>query len=433
MSVKDEHATLDTKRTVIDGLLALTDQALVSLNSFVTVFLVSQLCSSRDVNLYALAWSILNFFRVIQERSLAAPYFVFAHEKDRDAIRFLGSSLTHQSVFALVSSLLFVLAATVLSFREFPEGMVPCLLSLVVASPFILLRDHLRAVSCAHFNYRAAVILSGGALALQIALILTIWSWGALNVIVVVIMMGAASAISCGIWFLSRTLPLQFDGASIQSDWISTIRFSKWLVAARAFPTAASSALPWIVLWAINEDASGLLLKYSTLANVALMFLSGANNFFLPRIVKSLQERGTSAMVSVLMQSAIVFTVVLSILSLVFFFLGDWLIETVFKEDPGNHGLVVGLLGLNFLIVSYSMVAGNGMTAMGKPQGLFWGELAFGIVAVVMAVSLSPAFGLAGTAIALCLASLAATVVESGMLFVLLREARGQYEAEGAV
>ena len=216
-------------------------------------------------------------------------------------------------------------------------------------------------------------------------------------------------------------------------DWRKTREFSKWLVAARAFPTAASSALPWIVLWSINEDASGVLLKCLTLANVGLMFLTGANNFFLPRIVKSLNEKGAGAMVNVLFQSAIAFTIVLSALSLTFFLLGDWLVETVFKSGEGNHGLVVGLLGLNFLIVSYSMVAGNGMTALGKPEGLFWGELSYGIVAIVMAVALSPVWGLVGTAIALCLASLAATIVESSMLYSLLRDSSGRVKAESAV
>ena len=426
MSAVDEPESLNSKRNVSDGLLALTDQAFVSLNSFVTVFLVARLCESQDINLYALAWSILNFFRVIQERTLAAPYFVFAHEKDRNASTFLGSSLTHQGVFAIASSLLFVFAAAFFAIRQYPEGIATCLLVLVAAAPFVLLRDHLRAVSCAHFNYKAAVMLSGGALFLQVGFMLAAWQAGMLNVFVVLAVMGLASLIACGFWLYVRTQHFEFDKAKVLTDWNTTKEYSKWLVAARAFPTAASSALPWIVLWCINEDASGLLLKCLTLANVALMFLSGANNFFLPRIVKSLNEKGPAAMVNVLFQSAIAFTVVLSALSLGFFVCGDWLIEVVLKGGPGDHGLVVGLLGVNFLIVSYSMVAGNGMTAIGKPEGLFWGELSYGIVALVMAVVLSPTWGLVGTAIALCLASLAATVVETSMLYFLLADLRKQ-------
>ena len=164
MSVEDEIESPSLKRNLHDGVLALMDQAFVSLNSFVTVFLVAQLCSTRDINLYALAWSILNFFRVIQERTLAAPYFVFAHEQDQDKPTFLGSSLTHQGAFAVLSSLLFVVAASFFAIRQNPQGISSCLFVLVFAAPFILLRDHLRAVSCANFNYRAAVLLSGGAL-----------------------------------------------------------------------------------------------------------------------------------------------------------------------------------------------------------------------------------------------------------------------------
>lgn len=428
----DKTESLKSRRSVFDGLLALTDQALVSLNSFITVLLISHWCESHDVNLYALAWSILNFFRVIQERSLAAPYFVFAHQKQGDQPTFLGSSLTHQSVFGVGSSILFMIAAAVFAIRQYPQGIGSCLLVLVIAAPCILLRDHLRAVSCAHINYRAAVLLSGGALGLQVGLMWIAWLFDVLNVYTVLALMGVASLAACALWLMNRTQPFSFERSRFVADWMVTSQFSKWLVAARAFPTAASSALPWIVLWAINEDAAGLLLKCLTLANLALMFLTGANNFFMPRIVKALNERGTSAMVHVLYQSALVFTVVLSMLSLTFFLFGDWLIERMFKEGPGNHGIVVGLLGLHFLIVSYSMVAGNGMTALARPQGLFWGELSYGIVATVMAIALSPLWGLVGTAIALCLASLAATVVEAGMLFYLLRNSPQQMEAGGA-
>ena len=431
MSAADEPESLNSKRNICDGLLALADQAFVSLNSFVIVFLVSRLCEIQDINLYALTWAILNFFRVIQERTLAAPYFVFAHEKDRNASTFLGSSLTHQGVYAIASSLLFVFAAGYFAIRKDPEGIAACLAVLVFAAPFILLRDHLRAVSCAHFNYKAAALLSGGALFLQIGFVLVVWLTGMLNVVLVLVIMGLASLIACGFWLCLGTQQFEFDKTRVLQDWNSTKEYSKWLVAARAFPTAASSALPWIVLWCINEDASGLLLKCLTLANVALMFLSGANNFFLPRIVKSLQEKGPTAMVNVLFQSAIAFTVVLSILSLGFFVFGDWVIEVVLKAGEGDHGLVVGLLGLNFLIVSYSMVAGNGMTAMGKPAGLFWGELSYGIVAVVLVIALSPTWGLVGTAIGLCLASLVATIVETGMLYFLLRDSRHKVEAGG--
>ena len=52
------------------GLLALVDQGFVSLNTFVTMVLVTQLCARSDLNLYALAWSVFAFFRVGQERAL---------------------------------------------------------------------------------------------------------------------------------------------------------------------------------------------------------------------------------------------------------------------------------------------------------------------------------------------------------------------------
>ena len=102
IGVASESVNEPTSRNVSRGLLALFDQAFVSLNNFITFILVAQFCSRDDLNLYVLAWSIFNVFRVIQERGLAAPYFVFAHEKDRQNDTFSGSSLTHQFLFCLL-------------------------------------------------------------------------------------------------------------------------------------------------------------------------------------------------------------------------------------------------------------------------------------------------------------------------------------------
>ncbi len=417
----DEPDGATLKRTVWNGALALVDQAFVSLNTFVTLILVAQFCDRSDVNLYALAWPVLNVFRVIQERALTAPYVMFAHERGRNMKTFLGSSLSHQSLFALTTSFLLVIVAIFFSLRAYPAGMSGCMWMLVGASPFVLLRDHLRAISCAHFRYGIAVMLSVSAMILQIAIILILKFIGRLNVEMVFLAMGVASLIPCIYWLLLRPQPFGFDRRQIQTDWKTTSSYSKWLVAARTFPSIAASMLPWIVLWTIDENASGILMACMQLANISMMFVFGSNNFFLPRAVKALHDQGLAAMIRILKESVVVYSLVLSILCGTFFALGDWIMGLAFGEEFVGYSLVAGLLGLNVLIVSYSMIAGNGMAAIGKPQGLFWGELAFGVVAVIMAILLSPLWGLMGTSIALCLASLAATVVETAMLMQMLR------------
>lgn len=416
-----ETASDSTSRNLTRGLLALFDQAFVSLNNFVTFILVAQFCSRDDLNLYVLAWSIFNVFRVIQERGLAAPYFVFANEKDHDNVSFSGSSLIHQGLFAIAISLLFIGLASIFGWRGSPVGMAACILALVLASPFVLLRDHLRAISCAHFRYGYAVMLSAIAMSVQIALILIADWLDSLNVVVVFMAMGVGSLLPCALWYFLRPIAIRFDFARLRPDWKTTYAYSKWLVAARIFPSLAMGIMPWIVMWAINEDAAGTLGGCITLANISNMFVFGANYFFLPRAVKALNDNGQNAMTKVLLETVIVFSAVLSCLCFVYLFLGDWILVFVFDESFEGYAVLASLIGLSYLIVSYSTIAGNGMTALGNPEGLFWGELAFGIVAIIFGTLLSFQFGLIGTAVALCIASLLATVVETRYLFRLLK------------
>lgn len=424
------------------GFLALLDQGFVSLNTFVTLILVAKLCGKSAVNLYVLAWSLLNVVRVIQERLIAAPYVVFAHQENRDRQTFLGSSLIQQAAFSFGTLVLFLVLASVVAgnewlgrpgWLEMPGGMAACLLIIAVAGPMILLRDHLRTISCTHFQYPTAVFLSGTALVIQLSLIYGVYAFGWLNAIWVFAAMGFASLLPTMAWFAARPQPFRFNRRQAKSDWNVTFQYSRWLVAARVFPTVASCLLPFIALWMINEDASGAFGSCMTLANVSLIFVYGANNFFQPRAVQAFNTHGSRALCMILVESAVFFGVVLSVLCAVYFLLGDQLLAFLLTDEFVGYGGVVGILGIYGLIVSFSIVAGNGMAALGEPQGLFWGEVAFSFVTVGLAVWLCGFMGITGIAWALVGGACVATVIAGVFFAYLLRQAPADSAPEKVV
>ena len=413
--INDQEPT-GGKRDFLKALYALVDQGFVSLTNFITFVLVAKFGSRDDVNLYVLAWSIVNVARVIQERGLAAPYFVFANQSDRDRQTFLGSSLFHQSVFAVIAAFVFVVLSVVFYFRGTPVGMLGCSMMLVVSAPFVLLRDHLRAISCAHFRYGAAVFLSSLAMLLQVAIIYGAFVAERMNVVVVFGAMGISSFVPCLIWILARPQPLKFDRTRFKSDWNDTLEYSKWLVTARIFPSVAMGLVPWIVIWVLDEDAAGTWGACVTLANISNMFVFGANYFFMPKTVRALDRDGIPGLYRVLIQTAVTFTIVLSALCMFYWWFGDFVMEHIFSGAFKGNASLAAVIGLSYLIVSYSTIAGNGMTAIGKPEGLFWGELSYGMVAIAAVIVLAMQYGLMGAAIGMCLAAVAATIVETAFL-----------------
>lgn len=404
--------------------LALADQAFVSLNSFVTMMVVAKLCSADELAVYVLALSILFFFRVIQERLLGAPYVVFAHQAHRENSAFLGSSLIQQAFFSIASGLAFLGLSALTNLQLTPAGLGECFVVIAIAIGPILLRDHLRAVSCTHFRYAAAALMSGVALVLQLLIIFVAYRYQVLTPAVVFAAMGVASLLPVVVWMMTQPEPYVFVRSQLSSDSKACFDYSRWLVAARFFPTLVNSLLPWIVLWMVSKEASGIWGSCTTLANVSMMFVTGCNNLFQPRAVVALQTQGKNAMWQVLQWSAVVFTIALSLVCLVYLIAGERLLALAFNPTLAQYGMVVTLLSVHVLICSLSIVAGNGLAAMEKSRGIFAGELAWSLVTVLAAVVLTAEFELVGMAVAICLGSLTATIVEGGSLVYWLKTDR---------
>ena len=151
---------------------------------------------------------------------------------------------------------------------------------IAAALPPILLRDHLRAVSCTHFRYGAAALLSGAALILQLAIMYVCYRYDLLTAGAVFAAMGIASLLPALVWLIIKVEPYQFLREQFSSDWQVSIRYSSWLVAARFFPSAVNGLLPYLVLWLVSENAAGIWGSCMTLANVSMMFVIGCNNLF---------------------------------------------------------------------------------------------------------------------------------------------------------
>jgi O-antigen/teichoic acid export membrane protein len=402
-------------------ILALADQGFVSLNSFATMMVVAKFCSASELNAYVLAWAVLCFFRVIQERMLAAPYVVFAHQPDRPNPPFLGSSLIQQAGFSVASIVILIGCAVLTNFLSAPEGLGVCFAVIAAAIPPILLRDHLRAVSCTHFRYGAAALLSGAALVLQFGIMFACYRYDLLTAAAVFAAMGIASLLPALVWLIVKVEPFQFVPEQFRSDWQVSIGYSSWLVAARFFPSAVNGLLPYLVLWLVSADAAGIWGSCMTLANVSMMFVIGCNNLFQPKAVVALQTHGKPAMQQVLGLSAVVFSIALTAVCFIYFFAGEQILGLAFNSTLAQYGDVVTILSLHVLICSLSIVAGNGLAALEKSRGIFVGELFWSIVTVIAVMMLTPEFGLVGAALAICLGSLAATLIEGGWLVYWLK------------
>lgn len=411
------------------GTLAVLDQALISLKSFVTLLLMAHFCSEHQVTLYALGWSLLNVARVIQERTFGASYVVLSHQPDREPTAFTGSSLAHQLVFATSCATLFLVAGasynSLDSQLDGPQGFGSCLFAIGFAIPFILIRDHLRILSGANLKYGTAAALSGSAFVLQLILLFALQHFRSLEADWAFAAMGLASLIPVIFWFLAQPIPIQVIRSQIRKDWFATIRFSRWLVVARVFPISSAALLPWIVYWIEGDHGAAIFATCMAIANVCMLVIQGSNNYLQLRTVLAFNAGKRNSMIRVMSLSALLYGAILIVPIIFVWFRGNWLLTILLGHTYTGHKELLLWMLVHMLLISFSTVFGNGMSAMSKPSGLFPGELGYAIVAVLAALGLTSSFGLDGAGIAVALAGLTSVAVTGLCFQSVLRE----YEA----
>lgn len=415
-----------TKDSGLRAVLALADQVVVSGTNFVTMAMVARYCAQADVGLFHLAWTLVGFLRTAQERLLSAPYLVFVHQRDQKPKTLLGSSLTHQAIFAMACVFLLVVLS------QFLSGMGFLMAALAASIPFILLRDHVRAICAAHFKYHVALTVDFVVCVVQIGGIWWLAHRGTLSIASVAVVLGIASLLPTIAWVLSKQQPFTFHRQSIAADWKQNWNYSFWLVAARTVGISGYFAVPWIVARYMNTAATGAFGIASGLVGLSLMFVMGANNFFQPRTVKAYHDHGVDSMFRTVLEAMAVFGTVLSLVVVFFSFAGGRLLGLIYGPTYASYGPVVVALSVSTLTVSISIACGNGLAALGKPKGYFWGELAYCVVSITAAFILIPIMGLNGAGLALAAGGVATSAVTVYTLMQLVQlERQANWAATG--
>lgn len=407
-------------RDVSLGSLALLDQMVVSGTNFATVILIANLCSTSQLGIFSLAWTIVGFFRTAQDRMLSAPYLVFVHRKSTDSKSFLGSSLVHQACLAIVGSVTAAAAAIYFTAKGKPVGLAPVMATLIFSMPPLMLRDHIRAICAAHFRYGTSLAINSMIGVVQIGAIGVLWYSGNVNIPWVSICLGIACLVPLAIWLTWCPQPFRVRRERIAADWRLSWSYSRWLVAARIAGMAGFLLVPWIVVYVMDTAAAGAFAACSNLVGLSLMFITGMNNFFQPRTVRAYHDHGVNAMTRSVVETVAIFAVALAMVSLTFYIAGDLLLGRIYGASFGHLGSVAFYLSLSMLTISVSVASGNGLAALGKPKGNFWGELSYCCVSIGTAFWLVPRYGLHGAASSLIAAGITASAVTGLTLAALV-------------
>ncbi len=420
--------------TARNSVITIVDQALVSVTNFLTIIVLAKLSLDNVFASFALAWQAINYLRTTQERLISAPYLVFVHRPKQSLESLLGSNLSHDFLFSIASSVILLLTGVVMNMIGFMSDSAWGLIILAVAIPGILWRDHLRIVSFANFRSDLAFQVDMIASFIQILGIGLLAYSQQLHLVPIALVLGTAGILPVLFWFAASPLKIEILQNQLLADWLETWRYAKWLVFARCLGIGSYLIVPWIIAARMNDVATGAFAACLSLVGLSTMFVTGLNNFLQPMSLRAYHQGGKSALIKSMTWSGLSFAIVLVPLCLLYWLLGDQMLRILFKEAYAEHWLVVVILGVNVLSFSFAIVASNGLAAVEKPVGNFWGEFSNLIASSILATILIERFGLPGAATAITLGSIIASIVTIASFLQIIRaipEAAIQIETAG--
>jgi O-antigen/teichoic acid export membrane protein len=407
---------LRSKKTLLHGILSLTDQILVSGSTFVTAALVSRSCSEFDVGAFSLAWTIVALIRTVQERAISAPYLAFTYRPEFSRPSYRGSVVSHQVLFAMLCGLIGLVVCCFFYWLSFEHGMLSLSISLACAAPFILVRDQMRAVCTADSQFETLLVIDICIVATQMVGIMALFLSGYVTLARVNAILGIACVLPIVYWFSRSKASFIFERNRIASDWHHNWNYSRWLVIARMFGVAPFFLIPWFVALHLGIETAGVFGNCMSLVGLSQMFITGVNNMFQPKTVRELQTSGTKGMFSCIRLTLITILPVLSLVSIAFFFLGDFALGLIFGDYYASYGWIAFLMSVSTLAMTCSVICGNGLAALGASREYFRGEFVGSIVSIVFALLLVPRIGLQGAAVAFILGGIVSSLTTWGSL-----------------
>jgi len=398
-----------TKR-LKSSLIAIADQIVVSAGTFLSSVIICRNTTEAEFGRFCLAWSVIAFLRVLQERLIAAPYLANTFRPSFLRTTYRGSTLAHQTFLALITSCIVLfgsLAAWILGYgvETLLHGM-----SLAIALFLNLARDQMRSISFTDFTFQRLLILDITIVATQLIGLMLLVVLGSFSLISANLVIGFGCIGPVVVWlWLTKSL-YSFEQKTMVSDWYHNWSYAQWLVGSRILGIAPVVIIPLLIVKYEGQEGNGVYGVCCSIVGVSAMFASGFNNLFQSRTVLEMQRSGTRGMLSAIAESAVVIGTVLTCLSVVFLFYGGELLN-IFGSQYVQFGFLTFLLSVSTLVVNFSTLFSNGLAALKKSRDFFWGEVSCGVVSVASASLLVPSHGLSGAAYATIFGGLAASLV----------------------
>lgn len=405
--------------------LALSDQAIVSIATFVTAALVAR-SSQYGMGLYGLVFTIWIFGTEIHNSLVSTPQMIKLPSVRRGRVReFNGSLLVHQLILSTALTLVLLTAALVLFLlaSSFPQAgvrdyAIVCLAAAVSVAP-LALRNFARSFCFAIRDVPSALMLDVGVSVIQVGGVALAFFLHRLEAHwwLAVVIVSVANLLSALHWltmmrhaFLPRLRRAVVD---FRRNW----QLSRFILCSSLLWTAGTYLYVWMVSLLIGTASAGIWTACFQLANLGNPLITAIQNLMGPAISHAFVGTALTGFRRYVFKCTAVFTLIGGAGAACLAVLSEYLIIFFNGSQYAGYGPVSAVLAMTMLLQGMSFPTSRALFSLGRAKLDMYANIGPLIVMGALGVILIHRFGVMGAAICLVIAQLIGSV--SRIIFFL--------------
>lgn len=397
-------ASLGQLRRRFPAFLALTDQGVTSVATFVAGVLVARATSPGAFGIYTLVSVAAVWANGAHAALVTTPYTYRQGRCERQRRpAYTGSILLHHWLLCVFMALVMAPLVAVLVAWPAPAALV---FPIVLVTVGVLVKEYLRATFYAHLQIGRALLVNLGIASMQLGGMTALWATGHLSIITALVAMGIPPLVVGSPVQVARARQSEFNFRDGLRELGASWSFSRWLLAGMVVNALSRDAYPWLLAALRGVEATG---RYAAHLNIALLVnpaIIGVSNYIAPSFARTVQEKGPAALVQRVHSTAVAIGLAMLAYSLVLLVAGGAVSAAIYGDRLRASGLVVAVIALGLTVTAYSTPYGIALYALGRADITVRASVAAVVVSLLVGIPAMIKIGVPGAAIAYLLSAL---------------------------
>ena len=381
-------------------LFAVIDQGILSTANIITTVVVGRALGAADLGVLSLQFGLIFIAVALLDATLCTTLIGRRASTAAAELSLLsGQFLLLTALFSAAWAVAAVGAVLYVSGRS-PLTDPTLMLSVGLVFPAYLLRDFIRRSELAFSRPGSALVVDGVAALCQFIPMALIWYLDRLTLegCLLSVAFGNFVGLALGLLRWSSAFTLRYS--DLPGILRQVVHESRWVVAALFLFMLSLQLMPWLVTLTSGVEAAGYYTACVVVANAANPLVTGFINAMMPKAALQFADtnRGRSMPRALRIEVGALVGVTGAVAAASAIFAPE-LLQGIYGEAFVPYAGLLAILSLSFLVRSLGAAPYIGLWALGRADRNAAINLAMVVIAVAMALLLTPALGVFGAGI----------------------------------